>query len=142
MRRKGSGRDLKKELYWREIFRQHRQSGLNIRAFCRKNGLAEPLFYAWRREVGRRGPVKSERIGNMQQTASAKSARHSLSEPIKRKTNAAMFVPIKLSGGVAMSPSCEAVECVLPGGVILRCPVNMEPAKIASLVHAWEQRRC
>ena len=38
MNRKGPPRDLKKELFWRGILRQHRESGLNIRDFCRKKG--------------------------------------------------------------------------------------------------------
>jgi transposase-like protein len=61
MKRKGPARDLKKELYWRGILRQHRQSGLTIRDFCRKQGLTESLFYAWRREVKHRRPAKGGR---------------------------------------------------------------------------------
>jgi hypothetical protein len=30
----------------------------------------------------------------------------------------------------------------LPSGVVLRLPSSMEPASVAALVIAWEQRRC
>jgi hypothetical protein len=158
MPRKGPARDIKKELYWRGIFRQHRESGLNIREFCRKKGLTEPLFYAWRREVKRRGRLMIGKTsgstchadqcsatasnGERRRLTSAKSVRFSPSKPAGSKINGAAFVPIKLSGGIAVSSGFEGVECVLPGGIILRCPADMAPAAIAALVHAWEQGQC
>jgi hypothetical protein len=138
MNRKGPPRDLKKELFWRGILRQHRESGLNIRDFCRKKGLAEPLFYAWRREIKRRGRLRTRKAP---QNTATRLTRPSLAKAVKAKANDAAFLPVKLSG-IAMSPSFEAVECVLPGGTVLRCPFNMEPAAIAALVHAWERGRC
>jgi hypothetical protein len=34
--------------------RQWRRSGLSVRAFCEKQGLSEPSFYAWRRTLAAR----------------------------------------------------------------------------------------
>ena len=139
MKRKGPARDLKREIYWRGVFSEHRRSGLNIRDFCRRKGLREPLFYAWRREVKRRGRL---RIRKASRPGSTQSVRPRLSKAVKPRTKDAAFVPIQLSGGMALSSGLEAVECVLPSGTVLRCPPHMEPAAIAALVHAWEEGRC
>lgn len=38
-----------RRLYWRELMAEVAASGLSQRAFCRQRGIAEPLFYHWRR---------------------------------------------------------------------------------------------
>jgi transposase len=46
--------DPGRERFWREAVAGHRQSGLSVRAFCRRRGLSEPSFYAWRRQLDER----------------------------------------------------------------------------------------
>jgi len=136
MKRKGPARDLKKELYWRGILRQHRQSGLTIRDFCRKKGLTESLFYAWRREVKHRRPANGGRTGKGLRPSSTRPTfgrcpvRPGPSQPVKPRTNGASFVPVKLSNGLAVSSCLDAVECHLPSGAVLRCPPSMGPAAV------------
>jgi len=43
-----------KEACWRGRLRDQAGSGLSVRAFCRRDGLSEPSFYAWRRELEKR----------------------------------------------------------------------------------------
>jgi hypothetical protein len=50
----GKPRDSRKERGWRQRIREWRQSGLTVRAFCARRGLAQPSFYAWRREIAKR----------------------------------------------------------------------------------------
>jgi transposase len=50
----GKPRDSRKEQEWRQRIREWRQSGLTVRGFCARRGLAQPSFYAWRRELARR----------------------------------------------------------------------------------------
>jgi transposase len=50
----GKPRDPRKEQQWRGWIHQWQQSGLSVRAFCARHGLAAPSFYAWRRELTRR----------------------------------------------------------------------------------------
>lgn len=137
MQRKGPARDLKKELSWRGILREQRRSGLTIRDFCRKKGLPEPLFYAWRREIERRGRW---RTGKASQPVSAKSVRTGSTKTAR--ANGAAFVSVKLSDVAPLPASADAVECHFPSGAVLRCPPGMEPTAIAALVRAWEQGRC
>lgn len=59
MRRKGTQRSIEKERAWRAVVERQRQSGLSIRAFCRRDSLSEPSFYAWRRELWRRDRERS-----------------------------------------------------------------------------------
>jgi transposase len=50
----GKARDLRKEREWRRRIREWRRSGLSVRAFCAGHSLAQPSFYAWRRELAKR----------------------------------------------------------------------------------------
>ena len=50
----GKPRDARKEQQWRRWLRQYQASGLTVQAFCARWGLAQPSFYAWRRELRRR----------------------------------------------------------------------------------------
>ena len=49
-----SRRDREKERQWRKRLSDHGASGLSVRAFCRREGVTEPQFYAWRRELAKR----------------------------------------------------------------------------------------
>ena len=50
----GRARDERKVHQWRRWIDQWRVSGLSVRAFCARRGLAIPSFYAWRRTLERR----------------------------------------------------------------------------------------
>ncbi|HEV3260144.1 MAG TPA: hypothetical protein VG013_25025 [Gemmataceae bacterium] len=50
----GKPRDPRKERQWRHWIHQWQHSGLSIRAFCARHGLAPPSFYAWRRTLQQR----------------------------------------------------------------------------------------
>ena len=51
---KNAARSAEKEACWRERLQNQAGSGLSVRAFCRREGLSEPSFYSWRRELGKR----------------------------------------------------------------------------------------
>jgi transposase len=49
-----SNRDKGKERYWRRVLTQWRASQpTTVRAFCVAQGISQPLFYWWRREIQR-----------------------------------------------------------------------------------------
>jgi transposase-like protein len=50
----GRARDEQKEQQWRRCINQWRTSGLSVRAFCARHGLATASFYNWRRVLERR----------------------------------------------------------------------------------------
>ena len=43
-----------REQVWRETMAAWQASGLSVRQYCRRHGLAEPSFYYWRRELRQR----------------------------------------------------------------------------------------
>jgi hypothetical protein len=55
----GRARDERKEQQWRRWIGEWRGSGLSVRAFCERRGLAIPTFYAWRRTLERRADQKA-----------------------------------------------------------------------------------
>ena len=50
----GRTRDEQKEQEWRRWIAQWRASGLSVRDFCDRHGLAAPSFYAWRSRLHQR----------------------------------------------------------------------------------------
>ena len=50
----GRVRDEQKEQQWQRRIEQWRASGLSVRDFCDRHGLATPSFYNWRRTLQRR----------------------------------------------------------------------------------------
>jgi len=54
----GRARDERKERQWRHWIAEWRASGLSVRAFCGRRGLATPSFYHWRRVLERRAAEK------------------------------------------------------------------------------------
>ena len=54
----GRARDDQKERQWRQWITEWRASGLSVRAFCGRRGLATPSFYHWRRVLERRAAEK------------------------------------------------------------------------------------
>jgi transposase-like protein len=56
-------RDAGKETFWRQALEECQSSGQSVRDFCRQRDLKESLFYAWRRELGRRDVGVSEKAG-------------------------------------------------------------------------------
>jgi transposase-like protein len=47
----------KRTEYWGRMVAEQRQSEESIREFCRKQGVSEHSFYAWRKRIGREAPV-------------------------------------------------------------------------------------
>lgn len=123
MKRKGPQQDMDKERFWRDVIRRQQRSGQSIRGFCRQEGLSEPSFYAWRHELKQRGG--SQRTG----------------QPQRRPARRPAFVSVQLAAGT-IPTAVGPIECLLPSGVVLRLPPEMEPAAIASLLRSWERSPC
>ena len=43
---------------WAERIAAQRRSGISVKQFCREQGLTECSFYAWRKRLQERGPVR------------------------------------------------------------------------------------
>ncbi len=47
-------RSANKEEFWRLLVAEQRRCGLSVRAFCRREAVSEPSFYAWRKKLHER----------------------------------------------------------------------------------------
>jgi transposase-like protein len=106
--------DLRREMFWRQLFQQWHRSGLTVRAFCAKHGLAEPSFYAWRRILSERDQQRA--------TPVACPSRATNTQPA--------FVPVH----VMTTPASAVLELVVDQNLVLRVPVGFDAATLRHLL--------
>lgn len=100
-----SKRSEEKEEFWRLALREYQQSGLTIRAFCQREGLSEPSFFAWRKKI--ESPKGSD-----------------------SKSDLGKLVPLN----IVDSTVSQTLEIVTPGGFTLRCAPTVEPSRVGALI--------
>jgi hypothetical protein len=154
MQRKGSPRDTVKERFWRRAVRQQRRGGQSIRAYCRAAGLAEASFYAWRRELLRREQPSPAACWRRRQRLAARRGRRRKLPGSNRadargrrprparpgREGAPAFLPVQVASPGVLSLGGSWIECLLPGGVVLRLPAETEPGRLARVIAACEHR--
>ena len=112
-------RDAGREAFWRRAVQRQAESGLTVRAFCRREELAESNFYAWRRTIAERDrEAKAER-----------------GSKAKRAKPMPAFVPVAVHG---RSEHEAGIVIELGGGSKLRFAESIEPTRLAAFVHALE----
>ena len=106
--------DLDEYLDWQERLENYKASGLEVDAFCLKEGVSRSTFYRWvdRLKDGIPESMKAEKEAR-QRAASAEGA---------------AFVPISLKA----SP----VEIELPNGGIVRLPLGVGQAVLVEVIRA------
>ena len=105
-------RATQKRQAWRQTVRRWRASGESVRAFCRREGISEPSFYWWRRQLsGKRSASasKASRPGPRLRASTKSSGK----QPTARAAPAG-FAELHLSGAAEMSG--DLIELVLPTG--------------------------
>lgn len=121
-------RDVAKERGWRDVLARRVASGLSVRAFCRRAGLCEASFYAWRRTIRERDGKQAPPMQAPLWKARALQG---------RLAKAPAFVPAMISG----ESRCDAAIVIeLAGGRRLKLPEAMDASRVAELVHALETR--
>lgn len=115
----GPLRNPRKEQFWRDVMTRWRDSGLTVRAYCRRQRLSEASFYAWRQELAQR---------DEQAQPAADAA-------------AVTFVPLTVQAA-ACGPAELPVEVVLANGRRLRVPVGVAPAVVRDLLAVLEETPC
>jgi hypothetical protein len=108
----GKPRDLDKEQHWRHLIDQWQRSGLSVRAFCQRQHLAVPSFYAWRRTL-------------RQRDASA--------PPVT-------FLPVHVRPDDPDTP--PPLELVLANGYCLRIPRGYDDTQLRQLLRTLEDSPC
>jgi hypothetical protein len=114
------GRDSAKEKHWRRMLSLWQRSGLTGRDFCGENGLSEPSFYGWKREIQRR---------DREAAARAKRAGAKL----------AAFVEVTVDGDPATG---SALEVVVAKDRVVRVQPGFDAATLRELVRVLEEPGC
>src|ERR1700736_1972376 len=110
-------RDAAKERTWQRHVARWRRSGLSIRDYCGREGLAEANFYAWRRTLAERDRQAARR---------------------GRRTSIPAFVPVRVVNDAATSTSHGSVEVVLANGRVLRIGAAFDPQVVRELLALLE----
>jgi hypothetical protein len=114
-------RDASKERYWREVIRRWKASGLEIRRFCKREGVSENCFHWWRRTLQRRDPDQGRRPPRTKPEEARRD----------KRLDKSPFVPVSLPIAVA-----EPVEVVHPRGHVLRVPARFDAHALSRLLAA------
>ena len=107
-------RDLGLEPQWRERMEQWRASGLSVRAFCLRRGLAVPRFYYWKRELRSRDAAAMTAASR----SSASKSPTSLSTEAAQ-TSRPTFVPVTVRPDTVIPAAMLAVEVRCPSGHVV-----------------------
>jgi len=125
---------------WRQFIRQQRTSGLGVKAFCRRQGLAPSTFFRWQRELGvPDGPVCGRSASTRRATVPARSeegrsgGRAGFVELVARadRSNSGTGV-----ADVAGASTAAAIELVLVNGLVVRVRPGFDPATLRQVVEA------
>ncbi len=115
-----------KEQFWRRVMSRFRGSGLTIRAFCDRERLSEPSFYAWRAELARRDRAQRQRVDPVKPRAACRQPR---------------FVPVRILDDEEPR-TLGAIEILLRGGRIVRVTPGFDGATLAQAVAVLEASSC
>lgn len=102
---KRQSRSETRDKYWREVIGNWKDSGLNVRDFCRREDLREPQFYAWRRELRLRDLEVNTVTGPAEATLASSNPFVPLRVVPETIKSAAKIVPaieIRFAGGASM----------------------------------------
>ena len=108
---KATRRGGRREWYWREVIERQPESGLSIRAFCRRSGIREWTFYSWRRKLRDR-----EGAGEAEVT----------------------FLPVRVTEPAR--PGGASIEIVLPGDRRVRVSAPVDREALREVLAALEAR--
>jgi transposase len=108
--------DRERRRFWREVIGRQRASGLCVRAFCLREELSEPSFYAWRKRLA------PQRVSSPAANAFAAVRVVDDSSP-----------PTALAENI-LSPCANCVEIVLVDGVLVRVPPGADRQTLADVL--------
>jgi len=143
--------------FWEAAIRLWTESGLSVREFCSREGLAEHTFYSWRRELLPESPASEV---NQESSATEDEAptdgrrrrrRRRVAGPTGTNASAVEFLPVRVVGDEgsrvhAASPETSAgtvpIEIVGASPWRVRILAGFDPAALAAVLTVLERRPC
>lgn len=119
---------------WQELIARQRASGVSVRAFCRRERLAEPSFYAWRKRLAARR-VSTRRGAR---ATKAFAAVRVVEDPSQDRAIARLPENAALSAGI-IAPSVNWVEIELADGVRVRVPPGVDRKTLIDVLVALRE---
>jgi len=143
--------------FWEEAIELWAESGLSVRAFCNREGLAEHTFYSWRRKLMPERPARevNDASSAVEDEAPTDGRRRRRPRPVANpgsvSTSAIEFLPVRVVGdeGSRVPAACtEAaagaarIEIVGPAPWRVRLLAGFAPTTLAAVLTVLERRPC
>ena len=143
--------------FWEAAIRLWAESGLPVREFCNREGLAEHTFYSWRREVMSENPQSevnqelSATEDEMPIDGRRRRRRRRVAGPAGTNASAVQFLPVRIVGeGVphANAASAETAAGAAPIEIVgappwrVRVLAGFDPTTLDAVLTVLERRPC
>jgi hypothetical protein len=137
---------VEKAEFWRLAVGEQSVSGLSARAFCRREGLSIPSFYAWRRKLGLTShsadPQPHNLASKRAKLVPVKLIQQSLAESSTtrdiRRSQSAMQSSSRQGAISAPASSCDQrrddIEIATPGGFTVRLSQSVEAGWLSMIL--------
>ena len=144
--------------FWEEAIRLWAESGLSVREFCNREGLAEHSFYSWRRELMPESPAPEVN----QESSATEEVKHPpmagddvggsrlpvppaqthLPSSSCRSVSSAKKVPRARAASAETAAGAAPIEIVGASPWRVRILAGFDPAALAAVLTVLEGRRC
>ena len=124
------GKSNEKEEFWRLVIEEHGASGLSVRAFCEREGVSEPSFYAWRKRLRDRDDARKAATTEQGQSL----VRVDIVDPEQQHPSKAKWPDENL--GQSYGGQVATLEVLTPCGFTVRVSETVQPTRLATLLRA------
>jgi transposase-like protein len=144
--------------FWEAAIRLWVESGLSVREFCSREGLAEQGFYFWRRELMRENPAPEvdeeptvAKDGGAATNGRRPRRRRQLGASAGKNTSAVEFLPVRVVGEevsrarampAGMAAAATPIEIVGASPWRVRILADFDPATLEAVLTVLEHRPC
>jgi transposase-like protein len=144
--------------FWEAAIRLWAESGLPVREFCNREGLAEHTFYSWRRELMPENPapeVKQEPTasddGAVATDGRRRRRRKPVAHPAGASTSAVEFLPVRVVGEevsrahampAGAATGATPIEIVGTSPWRVRIVAGFDPTTLEAVLTVLERRPC
>lgn len=144
--------------FWETAIRLWTESGLSVREFCSREGLAEHAFYSWRRALLPENPtpeVKQEPTatddGAVATDGRRRRRRKPIANPAGASTSAVEFLPVRVVGEEALrahamsagaTTEAAPIEIVGTSPWRVRILAGFDPTTLEAVLAVLERRPC
>ena len=143
--------------FWEAAIRLWTESGLSVREFCNREGLAEHTFYSWRRELMSESPAPevNQESSATEDEAPTDGRRRRGRKPAgvaaDKNASAVEFLPVRVVGDEvshAHAASAETAAGAAPIEIVgvsawrVRILAGFDPAALATVLAVLERRPC